>query len=689
MPNGIHKPGTYGIRRPTKHSSDKAPVGRRESTSTNGNRQPTPEHKNAVDPNGSNATGEERVATELSVATNYDGSEGRLQGRLDKAISRTSFKTEERRGFLPDPELSSLVCKEAVVKELTKVEESFRKRVRFWKKLRSSKDIEVYAGRICGQQSESNGEEGFQPRQEVSFRKIFAILLLIGKPSKIVRFVEEGVSDDKLPLAKVTREHWRNSIDLHLKGFPEMPLRCFEALSRSQVVHFEKLQWSMLAPCFVLDAEWPRQVRHYDFKPDEIMPFTLWKQFGNSGGYGQVFKTKIHPDHHNFKFFTSETFFAVKRLKSRDKEDFEREVRILRRLSGRHDHLISLLVTYEQHRKFHLVFHWAEADLLRYWKRVNREPIADSTTVQWVAQQCQGIAEGLSLVHRYQTYSGSSLVPYCSSPNTKGSNRRPTKEGESSPDPPIRLLGRHGDIKPENILWFSTPGGIHGKGTLKICDFGIAEFNPPGTEWRQGKGGVPNSATYRPPECDLEDSIISSAYDIWTLGCVYLEFITWVFGGCSYLEGFARSRQAADGTLGIIEDSFFTIEQGSNREASVKPSVTKLIDDLRVNPKCTQFFRTFLIMIEEKMLIAKLSNPDESNSYGRTSCKNIADELATMYKNCLEIPGYASCSTAAETDSSTLLPPQNGVHASDFVTKQTKEYQTSKPSATIIESSHG
>lgn len=215
----------------------------------------------------------------------------------------------------------------------------------------------------------------------------------------------------------------------------------------------------------------------------------------------------------------------------------------MKRLS--HDlcqHLISLLATYEQHGKFHLIFYWAEADLLGYWKRINPEPATDRETVLWLSSQCKGLAEGLAKIHRYETYSGSSLLHQDSRSRTEAeTNANLTQVGVGIPTNPPRLLfGRHGDIKPANVLWFSNPKDSEDKGNLKISDFGIAEFKTQSSRWTRQRGGMPNSGSYRPPECDLPDSIISSSYDIWALGCLYLDFITWCFGGWKYVEEFAR-----------------------------------------------------------------------------------------------------------------------------------------------------
>ena len=225
-----------------------------------------------------------------------------------------------------------------------------------------------------------------------------------------------------------------------------------------------------------------------------------------------------------------------------------------------HNHLISLLATYEQFGKFFLVFHWAEADLQRYWKDICPLPavgletrIWNMETVLWVAQQCKGIAHGVVQIHQYVT---SSLKTH--------------HEKE--------LFGHHGDIKPENMLWF--PGSDAGDttgGTLKISDFGLAEFNVR-TVSMKPKSTFATSPPYRAPEVDLEGTgAIGRSYDMWTLGCLYLEFITWMFGGWDLVTEFTRKRMEPDPMLFGQQDSstFFRFKDGTrNKGAAIKPTVT-------------------------------------------------------------------------------------------------------------------
>lgn len=139
-----------------------------------------------------------------------------------------------------------------------------------------------------------------------------------------------------------------------------------------------------------------------------------------------------------------------------------------------------------------------------------------------------------------------------------------------------QLYGRHGDIKPENILWFRDPKNKNDKGVLKISDFGLTEFSTRHTLCYKRNSQVAHSPSYRPPECDLEGAVVGPSYDIWTLGCLYLELITWQLGGAKLLREFRENRMIHDPLRLQSTDTFFEIVycEGINKlGAMVKPAV--------------------------------------------------------------------------------------------------------------------
>jgi serine/threonine protein kinase len=282
--------------------------------------------------------------------------------------------------------------------------------------------------------------------------------------------------------------------------------------------------------------------------------------------------------------------FAVKTLRSKDRCKFNQEVNVLRKLSKdrhRHPHLITLLATYEQKQNFSLIFPLAKADLFGFWEH-DKTPHHSASMARWIAEQCRGLAEALSRIHRWQTFSGSSVITEedleCDS---EAVVTPPAPQHEPSPTDraPRNYFGRHGDLKPENILWYPNDDSSE-FGILKITDFGIAQVSKDYSR----KGVMPNSPTYRSPEFELQESY-SPACDVWALGCVYLEFTAWYCGGHDLLNTFACQRLAFDEKFGEIKsDTFFTIhylpEQPNVKEAKVKESVIAVS-----RPNCSGYWR--------------------------------------------------------------------------------------------------
>ncbi|RSL67947.1 hypothetical protein CEP54_002996 [Fusarium duplospermum] len=399
-----------------------------------------------------------------------------------------------------------------------------------------------------------------------SYKKILAILVLINRRSKIRYFLQAGICDADLPLVLVKRTDSVASWALQPGKANDISPGRLKGWSKSKVTYtkFLEWQWVVLAPSFTSGQE--KMVPHQSFQDRDILPFTSWEILVESKSTNVPIQA-----------------VAVKRLKSQNDGDFEREVNITRRFSdNHHKNLVCLLATYKQHDEFNLIFPYAECNLLGYWRQVNPNP-SSKDGLSWLAEQCRGLADGLAYIHRYSTSSFRSLLHPNSFPLTSFT-KVPTPDNKEV----CQLFGRHGDIKPENILWFSGPRPFteNSKGILKITDFGIAEFSTKPAVDRKRRGHIPNSPTYCAPEIDLPVQVgggpISPSYDIWALGCVYLQFITWWLGSWDYVEKFASRRLMPDPyhwSLPLNSDKFFTIQKNSHTgrwEAQVKDVVSQV-----------------------------------------------------------------------------------------------------------------
>ena len=169
-----------------------------------------------------------------------------------------------------------------------------------------------------------------------------------------------------------------------------------------------------------------------------------------------------------------------------------------------------------------------------------------------------------------------------------------------------RLFGRHGDLHPENILEMEhvnqAPLREDKSFVLQVADFGRTKFfdSPSSGDFSSGTG------MYEGPECQL-GLLVTSAYDIWSLGAIFLEFIIWLRHGLAALLVFSSDRLKADPLLGARwnDDYFFSLiyEEDSAVDAKVRSSVRSWIDRLGEDCSDRCVLRDVLRIVERDLLV--------------------------------------------------------------------------------------
>lgn len=229
------------------------------------------------------------------------------------------------------------------------------------------------------------------------------------------------------------------------------------------------------------------------------------------------------------------------------KED--REAVALKRFHDKsHPHLIRLLATYTYRNHFNLIFPWADGNLKEFWEKgcpdlgiARRDP----NIVKWISAQILGLSKALKLIH------------YC---EIDDANRQGLTADELK-----RLHGRHGDLKPENILWFKDQKSVSDQavtGVLQIGDFGFADFHSKNSRSlvrRSAVNGV--TETYSAPEFDVTRQV-SPQFDIWSFGCILLQFVVWYMYGWHGIEDFSSERIKDSKILIFPSDNFYSLEGG-------------------------------------------------------------------------------------------------------------------------------
>ena len=196
----------------------------------------------------------------------------------------------ERR-FLPFDKLDQLVTRDSVYKEL-------RGRLCSCSPSLAAK----YRDQIWGTYSlpiprrkNSVDEDASTHTDETSRRKLFTILVMMGKLEHISRFIESGIYDRHLPFTFKNRNSGGVSVTYTLETTTEST-GVFRDWNRGALDQFDGFQWFLLAPFFSFT---PKRHRNYNFPSGTILPFNYKEGGESTGGYGEVRKITIHHAHYH------------------------------------------------------------------------------------------------------------------------------------------------------------------------------------------------------------------------------------------------------------------------------------------------------------------------------------------------------------------------------------------------------
>ncbi|KAI0380675.1 kinase-like protein [Hypomontagnella monticulosa] len=465
------------------------------------------------------------------------------------------------------------------------------------------KDFNHYLRRVS---SNDNDTESFIAATHGTHIRLFATLVLANKAADVFRFIDNKISDESLPIAQLNNN---------------APPCMKEWKRRRFLDDFGTWQWRMNVPFLsyggheIFDAQvilpFIEGSRHRDSRQD---PNYLGTQtpYTEAGGYGEVSQVKIHPNCHDFhkiealahQLPSPEGPFALKKLLRPDsqkiEEEFRKERRMLDKFNGKvHPHIVSVLTSFKYGDRYHFLFPWAECDLGRYFER-SPGPISGIQTARWISNQCLKIMEAVDLIH----------IPL-------GTDALPPEE---------KLFGRHGDIKAENILVFKSRGGEE---NLVLSDFGLCSMHHDWSKSIVSNQKIGATPGFRPPECDMSEGQISRSFDIWTLGCLFLDLLTWLLGGESLRTQFEEERTTPY-INGRDTSIYFEIVAAEDKESNKAGYIVKeqWISMMHRHENCTQFVHEFLDLIEKRMLIV------ETNVRKRARTEELKESLKIFHDRC-------------------------------------------------------
>jgi serine/threonine protein kinase len=412
-------------------------------------------------------------------------------------------------------------------------------------------------------------------------RKLYLIAIFIELEPVPLRtimaiFRQEGFADHHLPIDVWPMDKLKDDIRKH-------PFVCMEKqhLARKpriwnfrRIERFQSDQWRFLAP--TISTTKPI----HDFGQLTI-PFVEKHAIAGSGTYGIVYKYEIHHAHFEDPKFPRKTrevplapqndggsqtarrahVFAVKEIRKEGSdvaEQWEAEVKVLTQMNKLNQkHIVRFITAFRcgkpDYLDHYVMFEWADGGNLSDLWEVCPNPVRTSARTKWAIRQLYGLAKALSKVHYLEhegRYNGAS---YC-----------------------------HGDLKPANILWFQQ--GDSEFGTLKISDWGEAKEYYDGTPLRRHTSERFGTRRYEPPEVATVATGVkrSRLYDIWSIGCITLEFLIWLMYGLGELKKFNQKNVGDYG----ISDMFYEIAQ--DKPTKVHAVVEHWMEHMAKDPRCAR-----------------------------------------------------------------------------------------------------
>ncbi|KAJ4196947.1 hypothetical protein NW767_009190 [Fusarium falciforme] len=242
----------------------------------------------------------------------------------------------------------------------------------------------------------------------------------------------------------------------------------------------------------------------------------------------------------------ADTYIAIKEI--HEKEVFIKEKANLDLIQSlQNKHLIPLLASCERGSTYYLLFPWANGGTLRdLWEDQGSKPTTPGL-IRWALEQILGLVDGIHALHSHNI--------------------------------------RHGDIKPQNILVFEETKAAN-SATLVLADMGVSRFHTEATHLRESPTITAElTVSYEAPEADDDrrrNYPRPRRYDMWSAGCMFLEFTVWLVYNSTAVNGFNTRRKAENDP--VSQGNFFSREP--KQSAEIHPAVTEAIRHLRGHPLC-------------------------------------------------------------------------------------------------------
>ncbi|KAI0147430.1 HET-domain-containing protein [Xylariaceae sp. FL1272] len=431
-------------------------------------------------------------------------------------------------------------------------------------------------------------------------RKIFLILAYIGNPAALSDFQTAGFHDEHLPLGveeTKTNDGKRHKIYGPLNEATiqqssqtlKLNIRfTLPTLRPQEIRQFMHEQWFFLAPVY-------GGSRFYqNFHESRPLPFINQTGPSRNGHFSSVYQVELHSAHKEHENFGNGSV-AIKEFKDPTKDHFRKELEALQIIKNLVDpHLITPIAAFQRGSQQCFVFPWAEGGNLRdYWTKsgsLDSATARDEKLLWWTLSQMNGLCACLKRLWD--------------------------------------LNCRHGDIKPENVLY--TGGG----GNLLIADVGLAKVHTEVTYKRQMSSSTKyGTRRYEAPEIYMKEQghkAISRDYDMWSMGILLLEWLMWLVYG-SDKPGMQKISQI---------NRLLQFWESSANKFYVADSAQRIMNEMAEILSRDTAMGEILNLIRNRLLVVSLADEHGDLSEGRAKASELSQTMSDIYERASREPAY-------------------------------------------------
>ncbi|KAG6359198.1 hypothetical protein INS49_012718 [Diaporthe citri] len=340
-------------------------------------------------------------------------------------------------------------------------------------------------------------------------------------------------------------------------------------------------------------------------QPNVVLPI-LKSEHTSQGQFGIVYKVRLHEEFLDFNdpIRKAHGVAAIKELREsiedkNAKRAWEREVKTLQKICQLDlPHVVDIAAMIAIGKKQYFVFPWADGgNLLNLWK--SRDSHHDRSIIARrhipdIVDQLVGLAGALTRLHAFRHGNSDSY--------------------------------RHGDLKPENILIFDSKNH-NSLGVWKMADLGLARHHFAATGDRRPTISNAGSGTisYQPPETiNAKSAPTSRLYDIWSMGCIMLQLMTWLLYGTRKVDELTRDTKSV---FAKDQSSYWIASWNETRgyhNINVHPSVKTHMAQMKRDIEGSKALQDLLSIIQDKLLVVQLP---ETTMISRPGCRTNAADL--------------------------------------------------------------